>query len=166
METTELKCSNRKHPIHHNQMANLKDTYELIDISSESENDERSERTSTPLPKDSFPNMRVILEISHSSIEANADLEENLNSSLDSIDWECKRLKLDNSFETVEPGEYPNSPGKYDDGEIFESPESPDECNTNDITNSGVFIVESHKQTSSQSVDSAIIAEYLEQVAK
>ena len=73
METTELKSSNRKPPIYHNQMANLKDIYELIDISSESENDERSERASTPLPKDTLPNIRVILEMSHSSIEANAD---------------------------------------------------------------------------------------------
>ena len=94
METTELKCSNRKPPIHHNQLANLKDTYELIDISSESENDERSERASTPLPKDTFRNIRVILEISHSSIEANADLEEDLNSSLDSTDMDCRLLKV------------------------------------------------------------------------
>ena len=78
---------------------------------------------------------------------------------------DCKRLKLDKSVETVESGEHPNSPGKYEDGEIIESPESPDECTIN-TTNSGVFIVESPKQTSSQSVDSAIITEYLEQVAK
>ena len=77
-----------------------------------------------------------------------------------------KRLKLNNSFETVKSGEYPNSPGKYEYGEIIESPESPDECNTIDITSSGVFIVESHRQTSSQSVDSATITEYLKQVAK
>ena len=136
VEITESKCSNRKPPIHNNQMANLNDIYELIDISSEIKNNERSERASTPLPKDTFPNIRVILEISHSSIEANADLEEDLNSSLGPIDMDCKRLKLDNSFETVESGEYPNSPGKYQDGEIIESPESPDECNTIDITNS------------------------------
>ena len=165
METTELKSSSRKPPIYHNQMTNLKDIYEQIDISSESQNDERSERASTPLPKDTFPNIRVIQEISHSSVEANADLEEDLNSSLDSIDMDCKRLKLDNSFETVESGEYPNSPRKYEDGEKIESPESPEECNTIDTTNSGVFIVESHKQTSFQSIDSAIITEYLEQIA-
>ena len=120
-------------------MANLKDIYELVDVSSESENEEETDRASTPLPKDAFPNIRVILEFSHSSIEANADLEES--------------------------GEYPNSHKNYEDGEIIENPESPDECNTNDITNSGIFIVESHRQSSSQSVDSAIITEYLEQVA-
>ena len=147
-------------------MANLKDIYELVDVSSESENEEiKSERASTPLPKDAFPNIRVILETSHSSIEANADLEEDFNSSLESRDMDCKRLKLDNSFETVESGEYPNSHGNYEDGEIIESLASPEECNTNDITNSGIFIVESQRQTSPQSVDSAIITEYLEQVA-
>ena len=78
---------------------------------------------------------------------------------------DCKRLQLSNSFETVESGEYPSSPGKYEDGEMIESPESPDECDTNDITNSEVFIVESHRQTSSQSVNSAIITENLEKVA-
>ena len=160
----KLKNSSRKSPFYHNQMANLKDIYELGDVSSESENEEvKSQRASTPLPKDAFPNIGVILEISHSSIEANADLEEDFNSSLESMD--CKRLKLDNSFETVESGEYPNSHGNYEDGEINESPESPDECNTNDITNSGIFIVESHRQISPQSVDSAIITKYLEQVA-
>ena len=98
-------------------MANIKDIYELIDISSGSKNDEESERASTTLPKNTLPNIRVILEISHSSIEANTDLEEDLNSSLDSIDMDCKPLKLDNSFETVESGEYPNSPRKYEDAE-------------------------------------------------
>ena len=78
---------------------------------------------------------------------------------------DCKRLKLGNGFETVELGEYPNSHGNYEDGEIIERPEIPDECNTMGITNPGIFIVESHRQTSPQSVDSAIITEYLEQDA-
>ena len=141
----KLKKSSRKSPFYHNKMANLKDIYELVDVSSESESEEKSERASTPLPKDAFPNIRVILEISHSSIEANADLEEVLNSSLESIDMDCKRLKLDNSFETVESGEFTNSHGNYEDGEIIESLESTDECNTSDITNSGICIVESHR---------------------
>ena len=67
------------------------------------------ERASTPLPSDTFQNIRVILEISDSSVEANADHEEDLNSSLASLDTDCKRLKLSNSFETVESGEYPDS---------------------------------------------------------
>ena len=104
-----------------------------------------TERASTQLPRDTFPNIRVILEISHSSVEANADYEEDLNSSLDSINTDCKRFKLNNSFETVESGDYPNSSGNYEDGEIIESPESPDGQleggDFNDITNSGVFII-------------------------
>ena len=87
-------------------MASPKDTYELIDIASESEKEEMMERTSTLLPRETFPNIRVIREISHSSVEANADHEEDLNSSPDSLDTDCKRLKLSNSFETVESGEY------------------------------------------------------------
>ena len=82
-------------------MASLKDIYELTDISSESENEEMMQRASTPLARDAFPNIRVVLEISHSSVEANADYEEDLNSSLDSIDMNCKRLKLSNSVESV-----------------------------------------------------------------
>ena len=130
-------------------MANFKDIYELIDISSETENEEMMERASTPLPRDTFPNIRVILEISHSSAEANADHEEDLNSYLDSLDTDCKRLKLSNSFASVDSGEYPKTSGDYKDGEIIESPdEQLEECDSNDITNSGIFIVQSHKRTS------------------
>ena len=126
------------------------------------------ERASTPLPRDTFANIRVILELSHSSVEANADHEEDLNSSLDSIDTNCKRLKLSNSFESVESGEYPDSSENNEAGEIIESPESPDEqpeeYDPNDMTNSEVFVVEGNKRTSTQSVTSEVIAEYLEQV--
>ena len=125
------------------------------------------ERASTPLPRDTFPIIRVTLEISHSSVEDNAD-HENPNSSLDSLDTDCKRLKLSNSFETVESREYSNSTENYGVGEIVERPESPDEqleeCDSMDITTSGVFIVEGQKRTSTQSVTSAVIADYLEQV--
>ena len=98
-------------------MASLKNIYELIDISSESENEEMMERASTPLPRDTFPNIRVILEKSHSSVEANADHEEDLNSSSDSINTNCKRPKLSNSFESVESGDYPDSSEDNEAGE-------------------------------------------------
>ena len=62
----KLKKSSRKSPVYHNQMAHVKEIYELIEVSSESENEEKPERASTPLPKDAFPNIRVILELSHS----------------------------------------------------------------------------------------------------
>ena len=120
----------------------------MVDISSESENEEESERASTPLPKDKFPNLMVTLEISQSSVEANADYEQDFNSSLDSLETNCKRLKLSNSFVSVESGEYPSSTESCEDGEIDESPESPDEeiedTRTDDLTNSYIFIVESH----------------------
>ena len=126
------------------------------------------ERASTPLPRDTFSNIGVILEISHSSVEANADHEEDLNSSLDSLDTDCKRLKMGNSFATVESGEYPDSSENNEAGEIIESPESPDEqpgeYDSNDMTKSEVFVVEGHKRTSTQSVTSEVIADYLEQV--
>ena len=97
------------------------------------------------------------MEISHSSVEANADHEEDLNSSLDSLDTDCKRLKLGNSFETVESGEYPDTSENNEAGEIIESPESPDEqpgeYDSNDMTNSEIFVVEGHKRTSTQSVN-------------
>ena len=151
-------------------MTSLKDIYELIDISSESENEEESERASTPLPKDMFPNLRVTLGISNSSVEASADYEEDLNSSLDSLETNCKRLRLSNRFVSVESGEYPSSTESCEDGEIVESPESPDEeieetC-TDDLTNSEIFIVESHKPPSPRSVTSDTVAEYLEQIAR
>ena len=128
------------------------------------------ERASTPLSKDLFPNLRVTLEISHSSVEANADYEENFNSSLDSLETICKRLKLSNSFVSVESGEYPSSTECCEDGEIVESPESPDEeieeTRTEDVTNSEIFIVENHKRPSPRSVTSATVADYLEQIAQ
>ena len=150
-------------------MASPKVIYKLIDISSEGKHEEMIERASTPLPRDTFPNIRVILEISHSSVEANADHEKDLNSSLDSIDTNCKRIKLSNSFESVESGEYPDSSEDNEAGEIIESPECPDEqleeYEPNNMTNSEVYVVEVHKRTSTQSVTSEVIADYLEQVA-
>ena len=120
-------------------MTSLKDFYELLYISSESENEEESEKDSTPLPKEIFPNLRGTLEISNSSVEANTDFEEDFNSSLDSLGTNCKRLKLSNSFVSVESGEFPSSTENYEDGERVESLESPDEeleeARTDDLTN-------------------------------
>ena len=42
----------------------------------------------------------------------------------------------------------------------------PVEYNSNDMTKFEVFVVEGHKRTSSQSVTSEVIADYLEQVVK
>ena len=58
-------------------MTHLLEIYKLIDISSDSEDGtEASERSSTPLPSGSLPNIRVILNVSNSSARAVADEEE------------------------------------------------------------------------------------------
>ena len=93
-------------------MSNLLDIDELIDISSSSEEEGEIERASTPLPRDSQVNPRIIIEIPHSSAEATADDEEYLDLLLDSLETDCKRMKLSDSytsFESVESGEYPHS---------------------------------------------------------
>ena len=110
------------------------------------------------------------MEISHSSVEANADYGEDINSSLDSLETNCKRFRLSNSFVSVESGEYPSSTESCEDGEIVESPESPDEeieeARTDVLTNSEIFIVENHKRPNPRSVTSETVTEYLEQIAR
>ena len=70
---------------------------------------------------------------------------------------------------SVKSGEYPSSTENYD-GEIVESPESPDEefeeARTDDSTNSEIFIVDNHKRPSPRSVTSATVTKYLEQIAQ
>ena len=70
-----------------------KNVYELIDISSASEDEGMaSERASTPLPKPQHMNYRVVLEISHSSAGAVADEEEYFHISAESLKNNCKRI--------------------------------------------------------------------------
>ena len=88
-------------------MRNIRDVYELVDISCEEEGaikimTER-EKTSTPVPKIYQENYRIVLEISHSSTEALANEEENFNNSADSLDSNCKRMELDSSLESLSP---------------------------------------------------------------
>ena len=151
-------------------MSNLLDIYELIDISSSSEEEGEIERASTPLPRDSQVNPRIIIEIPHSSAEATADDEEYLDLSLDSLETDCKRMKLSDSytsFESVESGEYPHSTDSEE--APADSPESPDEQEKGEDNSSvkyGVFVVEGHYAHSSKSVTSTTVADYLEQVAR
>ena len=151
-------------------MSNLLDIYELIDISSSSEEEGEIERASTPLPRDSQVNPRIIIEIPHSSAEATADDEEYLDLSLDSLETDCKRMKLSDSytsFESVESREYPHSTDSEE--APADSPESPDEQEKgedNNSLNSGVFVVEGHYAHSSKSVTSANVADYLEHVVR
>ena len=93
-------------------MNNLLDVYELIDISSSSEEEGEITRASTPLPRDSKEYPRIVVETLNSSAEATADEKEFLDLSLNSLETECKRMKHSESytsFETVESGHYPHS---------------------------------------------------------
>ena len=68
----------------------LRVVYELIDISSEEEEEEiERERTPTPVPRKLQPNYRVVLEISHSSVDAIADEEKYFDNSADSLESNC-----------------------------------------------------------------------------
>ena len=140
-------------------MNNLLDVYELIDISSSSEEEGEITRASTPLPRVSKEYPRIVVEILNSSAEATADEEEFLDLSLDSLETECKRMKLSEpytSFETVESGQYPHSESSEE--VMADSPESPDESLSSDI-----FIVET-SANDKESITSSKVAEYLEKV--
>ena len=71
-------------------MNNLLDIYELIDISSSSEEEGEITRASTPLPRANKEYPRIIVEILNSSAEATADEEEFLDLSLDSLESNAK----------------------------------------------------------------------------
>ena len=138
-------------------MNNLLDIYELIDISSSSEEEGEITRASTPLPRANKEYPRIIVEILNSSAEATADEEEFLDLSLDSLEAECKRMKLSTSFETVESGQYPQSESPEEET-MADSPESPDESLSSDI-----FVVEPSADDK-ESTTSSKVAEYLEKV--
>ena len=140
-------------------MNNLLDIYELIDISSSSEEEGEITRSSTPIPSDNRAYPGLVIEILNSSAEANADEEECLDLSVNSLETECKKMKLSesfSSFETVESGQYPHSESTEE--VVADSPESPDESLSSDI-----FIVEA-PAVQTESVTSSKVAEYLEKV--
>ena len=140
------------------KMNSYKSTYELVDISSDEE--ENLERASTPLPRCEIPNYRVILEVPRSPAEATVDEEEYFDLSLDSLESDCKRLKLNISYESINSAASPDQDLALENLRIdgpADSPESPDQS-----LNSDVFLVE---QTSgNESPTSSRILEYLEQV--
>ena len=140
-------------------MNNLLDIYELIDISSSSEEEGDITRSSTPLPMDSEKYPRIVIEILNSSAKATADEEEFLDLSLKSLKSECKRMKLSESytsFETVESGQYPQSESAEEI--IADSPESPDPS-----LNSVVFVVEKPHEEETSSMTSSKVAEFIRQ---
>ena len=141
-------------------MNNYKNVFELIDISSSEDEEGLLERASTPLPRMTIPNYRVMLETSQSSIEATADEEEYFDISTDSLESSCKKMKLNHSLETLEP-EFQNHPECADQRQnegLPDSPESPDESMSSDV-----FIVE-EVISEENSISSSRVAEYLEQI--
>ena len=95
-------------------MNNLLDLYELIDISSLSEEAGEIKRASTLLPRNSQINPTKTYEISHLLVESTADEEESFELSLESksLESDCKTFKLTESyksFKTVESFQYPRS---------------------------------------------------------
>ena len=101
------------------------------------------------------------MEILNSSAEATADEEEFLDLSLNSLETECKRMKLSESytsFETVESGHYPQSESEE---EIANSPESPDPS-----LNSDVFVVEKPCEGETSSMTSSKVVEFIRQATE
>ena len=143
-----------------------------MDISSEKEGEieilTERERTSTPVSKNYQENYRIVLEISHSSTGAIADEEEYFDISADSLESNCKRMKLDSSRESLGLEDFHNSSVESPHSAMTESQESTNvqenryERDADD--NSGVFIVESHKPPSTESITSTVIADFLDQV--
>ena len=137
-------------------MNTYKATYELVDISSDEE--ETFERASTPHPRCEIPNYRVVLEVPHSQAEATVDDEEYFDLSLESLESDCKRLKLNLRYESIDSEDMPNSglaPEESQKEAPADSPESPDES-----LNSVAFIVE---QTAHEELTTSTrILEYLE----
>ena len=67
------------------------------------------ETTSTTVPRTYQENYMIVLELFHSSTEALADEEEYFDISADSLESNCKRMKLDSCFESLSPGNRHNS---------------------------------------------------------
>ena len=77
-------------------------------------------------------------------------------------------MKVDSSLESLSPEDCHNSSVESPHSAMIENPYSPDvleNSNERDADdNSGVFIVESHKPHSTDSITSTVIAEFLDQV--
>ena len=142
-------------------MNSLKNVFELIDISSSEDESEFVERSSTPLPRETIPNYRVILKNSLSSAEAVADEEEYFDVSADSLEASYKKIKLNSSLSSIDSNSYPHQERNdvaQTSEEIPDSPESPDESMSSDV-----FVIE-EAISNEGSISSSKVAEYLEKV--
>ena len=116
-------------------MSIYKGTFELVDISL-SDEEAILERASNALPRYEFPNSRVVLEIPQSPAEATVREEEYFDLTLDSLESDCKRMKLSLSYasiESVELSETEEMSEEFHDEEPPDSPESPDESLRSEI---------------------------------
>ena len=104
VQTSNLTIYNRCYK----KMSIYKGTYELVDISS-SDEERILERASTPLPRCEIPNYRVVLEVPHSPTEATVGDEEYFDLSLESLESDCRRMKLNLSYESIEFEESPET---------------------------------------------------------
>ena len=120
-----------------------------------------SQRSSTPLPKPQHRNYRVVLETSQSSVGAVADNEEYFDISAESLENNCKRMRLNSSLESLDMEEIKND--KVDkeldcEQETADSPENPDPSLSSDV-----FIVEKPKSEETSSITSSDIARFVEE---
>ena len=120
-----------------------------------------SQRSSTPLPKPQHTNYRFVLEISHSSVGAVADNEEYFDISAESLENNCKRMRLNSSLESLDMEEIINEKADREldcEQELADSPKSPDPS-----LNSDVFIVEKPNVEETSSITSSDIARFVEE---
>ena len=118
-----------------------------------------SARASTPLPRKTISNYRVILQVSRSSAETTADEEEGFDLSADSLESSCKRLRINSSLESIEPEMYAlqQNTTKKRKEDLPDSPERDERMN------SDVIVVEESPDNAA-SITSSRVAEYLEMV--
>ena len=114
-------------------MNSLKSVYELIDISSSEDEEGLLERGSKPLPREPVLNYRVVIKTFRSTAEAVADEDGYFDVLADSLELNCKRMRLDSNAGRADSGDLVET--QEDEG-LPDSPESPDES-----LNSEVFIV-------------------------
>ena len=112
------------------------------------------------LSRELIPNYRVVLEVSHSSTEATADEEDCFDISTDSLESNCKKMRLSSSLESFETETHAprQNPTERQDESLLDSPESPDESMCSDI-----FVVE-ESPNNEKSITSSRVAEYFDKV--
>ena len=113
-----------------------------------------------PLPRCEIPNYRVVLEVRHSPTEATIGDEEHFDLSLESLEFDCKRMRLNLIYESIESEESPETDlaleNMREEGHA-DNPESPDETLSSEI-------ITVEQAAHEESVTSSRVLEYLEQV--